>query len=113
MGKPETTQKPADDAGVMRLWRKAGLPEYFLGNGGTNYRLVAFAQACFSQGRDAGLEAACGALAATAIATNRPECCDPAAYDRGECCSNPNLLVAAADVGNAIRALKANNDVQS
>lgn len=32
-----------DDAEVMRLWRKAGLPEYFLGNGGTNRKLVAFA----------------------------------------------------------------------
>jgi hypothetical protein len=90
----------------MRLWREVGLPEYFLGNGGTNHKLVAFAKALVSQGRNDGLEAACGALAATAIATNRPECCDPAAYDRGECCMNPNLLVNAADVGDAIRALK-------
>jgi hypothetical protein len=34
----------ADDAAVMKLWRECGLPEYFLGNGGTNHRLVAFAQ---------------------------------------------------------------------
>lgn len=32
-----------DDAEVMRLWRECGLPEYFLGNGGTNHKLVAFA----------------------------------------------------------------------
>ena len=35
-----------DDAEVMRLWREAGLPEYFLGNGGTNRQLVAFARLC-------------------------------------------------------------------
>jgi len=35
-----------DDAKVMRLWRECGLPEYFLGNGGTNHKLVAFAKAC-------------------------------------------------------------------
>lgn len=35
-----------DDAMVMDLWRRAGLPEYFLGNGGTNERLVLFAQMC-------------------------------------------------------------------
>ena len=29
---------------VMRLWREAGMPEYFLGNGGTNQKLVAFAE---------------------------------------------------------------------
>lgn len=55
---------------------------------------------------NAALEAACGALAATAIAANRPECCDHAAYNRGECCGNHNLLVVAWDVANAIRALK-------
>ena len=32
-----------DDRNVLRLWRAAGLPEYFLGNGGTNHKLVAFA----------------------------------------------------------------------
>jgi hypothetical protein len=32
-----------DDAEVMRLWREVGLPEYFLGYGGTNHKLVAFA----------------------------------------------------------------------
>ena len=54
---------------------------------------------------NAALEAACGALAAVAIETNRPECCDSAG-DREECCGNPNLLVTARDVGQAIRALK-------
>jgi len=34
----------SDDREVMRLWRQAGLPEYFLGNGGTNDRLVEFAK---------------------------------------------------------------------
>ena len=68
--------------------------------------LTAAIQHAYDVGRNHGLEAACGALAATAIAADRPECCDPAAYDRGECCGNPNLLVAAADVGDAIRKLK-------
>jgi hypothetical protein len=36
----------ADDAEVMRIWRECGLPEYFLGNGGSNHKLVAFAKAC-------------------------------------------------------------------
>lgn len=35
---------PCDDADVMRIWREVGLPEYFLGNGGTNFKLVAFAR---------------------------------------------------------------------
>jgi hypothetical protein len=55
---------------------------------------------------NAALEAACGALAAVAIETNRSECCDSAANDRGECCGNPNLLVTAYSVAQAIRALK-------
>lgn len=52
------TSKPlsADDAEVMRIWRKCGLPEYFLGNGGSNHKLVAFAKACCtsSVGRGGG-----------------------------------------------------------
>lgn len=42
------TSKPSlvDDAEVMRIWRECGLPEYFLGNGGSNHKLVAFAKAC-------------------------------------------------------------------
>jgi hypothetical protein len=36
--------EPVADALVMQLWRKAGLPEYFLGNGGTNVHLVEFAR---------------------------------------------------------------------
>lgn len=39
-------EKQADDAAVMRLWRECGLPEYFLGNGGSNHKLVAFARRC-------------------------------------------------------------------
>lgn len=39
-------QDPCDDGEVMRIWRQCGLPEYFLGNGGTNHKLVAFAEAC-------------------------------------------------------------------
>jgi hypothetical protein len=42
-----------------------------------------------------------------AIEANRPECCDSAAYDRGKCCGNPNLLVTAYDVAQAIRAFVA------
>lgn len=55
---------------------------------------------------NAALEAACGALAAVAIKAQRPECCNIAAYDREQCCGNPNLLVIAYDVAQAIRALK-------
>ena len=36
----------ADDAKVMRIWRECELPEYFLGNGGSNHKLVAFVKAC-------------------------------------------------------------------
>ncbi len=35
---------PCDDTAVMRLWRDCDLPEYFLGNGGTNHKLVEFAR---------------------------------------------------------------------
>jgi hypothetical protein len=38
-----------DDAKVMKLWRQAGLPEYFLGNGGTNVHLVEFARLCAAE----------------------------------------------------------------
>jgi hypothetical protein len=55
---------------------------------------------------NAALEAACAALAAVAIETNRSECCGKAG-DRGECCGNPTLLVTAHKVAQAIRALKA------
>lgn len=43
---PGNKKKPppvCDDREVMRLWRECGLPEFFLGNGGTNHKLVAFA----------------------------------------------------------------------
>lgn len=33
-----------DDERVMRIWRECGLPEYFIGNGGTNDKLVEFAE---------------------------------------------------------------------
>lgn len=46
MTEPTTTPETCDDAEVMRLWRESGLPEYFLGNGGTNHKLVAFARRC-------------------------------------------------------------------
>lgn len=95
-----------DDTEVMRLWRESGLPEYFLGNGGTNHKLVDFAKRIAASVRADAMESACGALAAVAIAANRPECCDPAAYNRGECCDNMNLLVVASDVAQAIRSLK-------
>jgi hypothetical protein len=45
MSDASETTMPCDDAEVMRLWREVGLPEYFLGNGGTNHKLVAFAEA--------------------------------------------------------------------
>lgn len=38
--------KAVDDTKVIELWREAGLPEYFLGNGGTNIKLVQFAVLC-------------------------------------------------------------------
>lgn len=37
-------EKQCDDAEVMRIWRECGLPEFFLGNGGTNDKLVEFAK---------------------------------------------------------------------
>lgn len=40
----DSTTIPCDDAEVMRIWRECGLPEYFLGNSGTNHKLVAFAK---------------------------------------------------------------------
>jgi hypothetical protein len=43
-GKSDTTVVPCDDADVMRVWRECGLPEYFLGNAGTNHELVEFAR---------------------------------------------------------------------
>ena len=33
---------------IERLWREAGLPEYFLGNGGTNSKLYKFVESCIS-----------------------------------------------------------------
>ncbi len=41
---PDSTTTPCDDAEVMRIWRECGLPEYFLGNAGSNHKLVAFAR---------------------------------------------------------------------
>lgn len=31
-----------DDARTMEIWRECGLPEWFLGNGGSNHHLVEF-----------------------------------------------------------------------
>jgi hypothetical protein len=45
-GYPVKAQETVNDAEVMRLWRECGLPEYFLGNGNSNHKLVAFAEAC-------------------------------------------------------------------
>lgn len=42
--RPKLTAPRCDDREVMRLWRECGLPEYFLGNGGTNHKLVEFAR---------------------------------------------------------------------
>lgn len=42
-------REKCDDKEVMRLWRQAGGPEYFLGNGGTNHMLVEFARLCALQ----------------------------------------------------------------
>ncbi len=44
-GNGERAREPCDDADIMRLWRQCGLPEWFLGNGGTNHKLAAFAAA--------------------------------------------------------------------
>jgi hypothetical protein len=40
--KPGLPRGECDDAEVMRIWRECGLPEWFLGNGGSNHKLVAF-----------------------------------------------------------------------
>jgi len=39
-------ENACDDAEVTRIWRQCDLPEFFLGNKGTNHRLVAFANTC-------------------------------------------------------------------
>lgn len=44
IGRVRPPPSPCDDAEVMQLWRDCGLPEYFLGNGGTNHKLVEFAR---------------------------------------------------------------------
>ena len=46
----------SDDANVMRLWRECGLPEYFLGNGGTNHLLVALEKRIRTEERERLLE---------------------------------------------------------
>lgn len=43
-GMDDTPAEPRDDAEVMQIWRECGFPEDFLGNGGTNHKLVAFAE---------------------------------------------------------------------
>lgn len=51
-----STSVPAgkvDDAEVMRMWRAAGLRESFLGNGGTNDKLVRFAELLSGRGNAA------------------------------------------------------------
>ena len=57
MGTNKTTR--CDDADVMRLWRECGLPEWFLGNGGTNHRLVEFASRLRARQQPPRLRRAC------------------------------------------------------
>src|SRR5438045_2541257 len=52
-----TQEAPVDDTEVMRTWRECGLSEYFLGNGGTNRKLVAFADRFAAQRVTAAREA--------------------------------------------------------
>lgn len=40
----ELIRLQGNDSEVMRIWRECGLPEHFLGNGGTNGKLVEFAK---------------------------------------------------------------------
>ena len=47
-----TDNQTADDTQVMRVWRECGLPEYFLGNGGTNHKLLAFVQRIYDTRRE-------------------------------------------------------------
>jgi len=51
-----THTTPCHDAKIMQLWRECGLPEHFLGNGGTNHKLVSFA----ARIRDGVLDEAAG-----------------------------------------------------
>lgn len=49
----DTKQSPipperCDDAEIMRIWRGCGLPEFFLGNDGSNFKLVEFSQSIVS-----------------------------------------------------------------
>ena len=95
---PAETREAVDDAEVMRIWRECGLPEYLLGNGGTNRRLVAFAQAVArallaSHGeRDAVLEEA------LAIAEQEA--------DRWRVRTNGGAYSTAQKIAHAIRSLK-------
>ena len=42
--KVEELNVQTNDGAVMQIWRECGLPEYFLGNNGTNHNLVEFAK---------------------------------------------------------------------
>ena len=70
-----------DDAEAMRLWREAGLPEYFLGNRGTNAKLVRFVELAQE--------------AAVCHGIHYPECWDAAAY--------PTVGAALAEMVAAFR----------
>lgn len=47
---------------IERLWRQSGLPEYFLGNGGTNDNLYKFAASLYRAGQERGFERAAGVV---------------------------------------------------
>lgn len=77
---PMTAGLACNDAEAMRLWRECGLPEYFLGNGGTNHRLAAFAEACRrarAEPTEAQVEALreCRAFLADQLEVDLEACC--------------------------------------
>ncbi len=45
-------ERDAMKSQVMKLWRECGLPEYFLGNGGTNDALLLFFENAKARGVD-------------------------------------------------------------
>jgi hypothetical protein len=78
-----------NEAEVVELWRQAGLPEYCIGNGGTNARLCDFAR-----------------LIAAAERERCAKVCDEVAHRaEGRAAGPPHLL--AVTCGKMIRAANA------
>jgi hypothetical protein len=66
---------------VMKAWRQSGLPEYFLGNGGTNVRLCEFASRIMEAARQ---QASTDTRQCTCHPDDRPTVCQKQ-YAASEC----------------------------